>query len=126
RFRTVRSCQHRWDNHSPRLCRVSSSGSIGIHCRATGANQYEAVETRRRAELPITGLIKAYGLGVVTLVMVLALLWLGWEHRRDETRLTTWVEERRVLGGGWRAHGFPHPPPRFAPAGEGFAEKIPR
>jgi hypothetical protein len=29
-------------------------------------------------------LIMAYGLGVLTLVMVLALL--GWEHRRQETR----------------------------------------
>jgi hypothetical protein len=31
-------------------------------------------------------LIMAYGLGVLTLVMVLALLWLGWQHRRDEAR----------------------------------------
>ena len=31
-------------------------------------------------------LIMAYGLGVLTLVMGLALMWLGWEHRRNETR----------------------------------------
>jgi hypothetical protein len=29
-------------------------------------------------------LIFAYGLGVCTSLMVLALLWLGWENRRDE------------------------------------------
>jgi hypothetical protein len=31
-------------------------------------------------------LAMAYGLGVVTVLMVLALLWLGWEKRRDEAR----------------------------------------
>ena len=34
-------------------------------------------------------LVMAYGLGVLTLVMVLALLWLGWQHRRDEARRDT-------------------------------------
>jgi hypothetical protein len=29
-------------------------------------------------------LAMAYGLGVATALMVLALLWLGWENRRDE------------------------------------------
>ena len=29
-------------------------------------------------------LAMAYGLGACTLLMVLALLWLAWEHRRDE------------------------------------------
>jgi hypothetical protein len=29
-------------------------------------------------------LAMAYGLGVCTVLMVLALLWLGWENRRDE------------------------------------------
>jgi hypothetical protein len=29
-------------------------------------------------------LAMAYGLGVCTSLMVLALLWLGWENRRDE------------------------------------------
>ncbi len=28
----------------------------------------------------------AYCLGAFTALMVLALLWLGWEHRRDEAR----------------------------------------
>jgi hypothetical protein len=31
-------------------------------------------------------LVMAYGLGVLTLAMVFALLWLGWQHRRDEAR----------------------------------------
>jgi hypothetical protein len=29
-------------------------------------------------------LAMAYGLGIVTVLMMLALLWLGWENRRDE------------------------------------------
>jgi hypothetical protein len=31
-------------------------------------------------------LAMAYCLAVATALMVLALLWLGWEHRRDEAR----------------------------------------
>ena len=31
-------------------------------------------------------LVMAYGLGIFTVLMVLALLWLGWERRRDEQR----------------------------------------
>ena len=31
-------------------------------------------------------LVTAYGLGVLTLVMVFTLLWHGWQHRRDEAR----------------------------------------
>jgi hypothetical protein len=31
-------------------------------------------------------LVMAYCLGVFTALMVLALLWLGWENRRDEAR----------------------------------------
>ena len=31
-------------------------------------------------------LVMAYGLGVCTALMVLALLWLGWENRREEAR----------------------------------------
>jgi hypothetical protein len=29
-------------------------------------------------------LLMAYGLGIATVLMLLALLWLGWENRRDE------------------------------------------
>jgi hypothetical protein len=28
----------------------------------------------------------SYGLGVFTVLAVLTLLWMGWEHRRDEAR----------------------------------------
>jgi hypothetical protein len=40
-------------------------------------------------------LAMAYGLGAITSLMVLALLWLGWEHRRDEARAAKAQRERR-------------------------------
>ena len=44
-------------------------------------------------------LAMAYGLGVCTFLMVLALLWLGWEHRRDEALALRAEKAARKLSG---------------------------
>jgi hypothetical protein len=41
----------------------------------------------------------AYGLGAVTSLMVLALLWLGWENNRDEARAAKARREKRAPPG---------------------------
>jgi len=41
-------------------------------------------------------LAMAYGLGVCTSLMVLALLWLGWENRRDEIEVARGAKAQPV------------------------------
>jgi hypothetical protein len=40
-------------------------------------------------------LVMAYCLGAFTALMVLGLLWLGWEHRRDEAQAAKAQRESR-------------------------------
>lgn len=40
-------------------------------------------------------LVMAYCLGAFTALMVLTLLWLGWEHRQDEVRAAKAQREKR-------------------------------
>jgi hypothetical protein len=40
-------------------------------------------------------LAMAYGLGIATVLMLLALLWLGWENRRDEIEAAKAQREKK-------------------------------